>query len=60
MFDDRCTKHFPKTFVGTKKVDVEGYMVYLRRNDGGRILKNGIRLENICLLLSIYFISCFS
>ncbi|KAL6580530.1 hypothetical protein OROMI_008554 [Orobanche minor] len=46
MLNGRCTKHFPKKFVDNTTIDVEGYVVYRRRSDGRRVVKNGIALDN--------------
>ncbi|KAL6541113.1 hypothetical protein OROMI_024996 [Orobanche minor] len=42
----KCTKHFPKKCTDRTTVDVEGYIVYRCRDDGRRIVKNGVDLDN--------------
>ncbi|KAM3321848.1 hypothetical protein P3S67_002999 [Capsicum chacoense] len=46
MQDDRCTKHFPKKFVGATTIDKDGYPIYRRREDSTTIKKDGIDLDN--------------
>ncbi|KAL6541112.1 hypothetical protein OROMI_024995 [Orobanche minor] len=46
MSNGKCTKHFPKKCTDKTTVDVEGYIVYRRRDDGRRIVKNGVDLDN--------------
>ncbi|OIT22265.1 putative diphthine methyl ester synthase [Nicotiana attenuata] len=46
MQSGRCTKHFPKRFVESTKIDEEGYPVYRRRDNGRTIKKDGIDLDS--------------
>ena len=46
MINGKCTKHFPKIFYEETTIDEEGFPVYRRRNDGKKIEKNGILLDN--------------
>lgn len=46
MKDGRCTKHFPKEFVSESHVDENGYPLYRRRDDGRKVEKGGIILDN--------------
>ncbi|XP_048503004.2 uncharacterized protein LOC125498774 [Beta vulgaris subsp. vulgaris] len=46
MDQNKCTKHFPKTFIDETKVDEEGYPVYRRRDNGTSVEKNGVHLDN--------------
>ncbi|CAH9146259.1 unnamed protein product [Cuscuta epithymum] len=41
-----CTKHFPKRFVEQTTIDEDGYPVYRRRNDGRRVTKGDVDLDN--------------
>ncbi|KAM3263420.1 hypothetical protein P3L10_000414 [Capsicum annuum] len=44
--DGRCTKHFPKKFVGATTIDEDVYPIYRRRKDGTTIKKDSIGLDN--------------
>ncbi|XP_047258389.1 uncharacterized protein LOC124890644, partial [Capsicum annuum] len=46
MHDGRCTKNFPKKFIGATTIDEDGYPIYRRREDGRTIKKDGIGLDN--------------
>src|SRR3989442_12085522 len=46
MQDGKCTKHFPKRFNSTTTIDEDGYPVYMRRDNGKTIKKNGVDLDN--------------
>ena len=46
MVNEKCTKHFPKIFYEETTIDEEGFPIYGRRNDGKKIVKNGITLDN--------------
>ncbi|XP_019178844.1 PREDICTED: uncharacterized protein LOC109173980 [Ipomoea nil] len=46
MVNGRCSKHFPKRFVELSNWDEDGYPIYMRRDDGRTILKNGVELDN--------------
>ncbi|KAL4619659.1 hypothetical protein ACB092_06G096000 [Castanea dentata] len=46
MINGKCSKHFPKRFYEETIIDEEGFLVYRRRNDGKKIEKNGILLDN--------------
>ena len=45
MEDGKCSKHFPKDFVG-KTFEGNGYPYYRRTNYGRYIEKNGVQLDN--------------
>ncbi|XP_019157027.1 PREDICTED: uncharacterized protein LOC109153628 [Ipomoea nil] len=46
MVNGKCSKHFPKRFVAESKFDQDGYPVYMRRDNGRTVKKNGIELDN--------------
>ena len=46
MEDNKCTKHFPKGFNSETTIDEEGFPVYRRRDDGRRVKKGKIELDN--------------
>jgi hypothetical protein len=46
MKDDKCSKNFPKSFQDEIVLDDFGFTIYIRRDDGRSILKNGINLDN--------------
>ncbi|XP_030939745.1 uncharacterized protein LOC115964607 [Quercus lobata] len=46
IVNEKCTKHFPKNFYEETTIDEEGFPIYRRRNDGKKIVKNGITLDN--------------
>ncbi|XP_042032500.1 uncharacterized protein LOC121779250 [Salvia splendens] len=46
MRNGRCSKYFPKKFVGATTFDDEGYPVYRRRDSGRVIMKDGVPLDN--------------
>jgi hypothetical protein len=46
MKDDKCSKHFPKSFQDETIVDDFGFTIYKRRNDGRHVWKNGVKLDN--------------
>ncbi|XP_060207250.1 uncharacterized protein LOC132635050 isoform X2 [Lycium barbarum] len=50
MQNGRCTKHFPKKFVVSTIIDEDGYPVYRRRDTGRTIKKDGIDLDNRCVV----------
>ncbi|WVZ82292.1 hypothetical protein U9M48_029572 [Paspalum notatum var. saurae] len=46
MKDNKCSKNFPKSFQDETIVDDFGFTIYKRRDDGRRVVKNGIALDN--------------
>lgn len=46
MVKGKCTKKFPKAISAATYIKKDGFPVYRRRNDGNRITKNGIPLDN--------------
>jgi hypothetical protein len=46
MKDDKCSKHFPKSFQDETIVDDFVFTIYRRRNDGRHVWKNGVKLDN--------------
>ncbi|XP_019198170.1 PREDICTED: uncharacterized protein LOC109191996 [Ipomoea nil] len=46
MVNGKCSKHFPKRFVAESKFDQDGYPVYMRRDNGRTVKKNGIELDS--------------
>ncbi len=42
----RCTKRFPKSFNPRTSFDANGYPVYMRRDNGRVLYKNGIPVDN--------------
>ena len=46
MVNGKCSKKFPKTFQDETQVEVNGYPLYRRRNDGRYVEKNGVHLDN--------------
>ena len=46
MTNGNCTKYYPKKFQDVTVVDQDGYLVYIRRDNGFTIEKNGIMLRN--------------
>ncbi|XP_042035336.1 uncharacterized protein LOC121781700 [Salvia splendens] len=46
MRNGRCSKYFPKKFVGATTFDDEGYPIYKRRDSGRVIMKDGMPLDN--------------
>jgi len=46
MKDRRCSKFYPKKFVGRATFDVAGYLVYRRRDMGVTVVKNDVVLDN--------------
>lgn len=46
MVKGRCSKYFPKKFVGSLHFDGDGYSIYRRRDNGRIVEKNGIQLDN--------------
>ncbi|KHJ96464.1 hypothetical protein OESDEN_03573 [Oesophagostomum dentatum] len=45
MIEGKCSKNFPKPFANHTSMDVNGYLVYKRRNDGRFIVCNGVRIN---------------
>ncbi|XP_050909554.1 uncharacterized protein LOC127123377 [Lathyrus oleraceus] len=45
MKDGKCSKYFPKKFQDVTVVDQGDYLVYIRRDNGYTIEKNGIKLH---------------
>ncbi|XP_031120878.1 uncharacterized protein LOC116024115 [Ipomoea triloba] len=46
MVNKKCSKHFPKRFVGVSSWDDDGYPIYRRRDNGRTVLKNGVQLDS--------------
>ncbi|KAJ1690784.1 hypothetical protein LUZ63_014939 [Rhynchospora breviuscula] len=46
MKDQRCTKHFPKSFQRSTLITEDGVVLYKRRDTGVTAKKNGIELDN--------------
>ncbi|XP_074296486.1 uncharacterized protein LOC141626705 [Silene latifolia] len=46
MEHGKCSKHFPKKFVENTTVDESGYPVYRRRNNGVKVVKGEVELDN--------------
>jgi hypothetical protein len=46
MEDNRCTKHFPKEFNSETTINEDGFPIYRRRDDGRRVKKGKIELDN--------------
>ena len=49
MEDGKCTKKFPKDFTDVT-MESDGYPQYRRRNDGKYVMKNGVPLNNRCIV----------
>ncbi|XP_076923251.1 uncharacterized protein LOC143585322 [Bidens hawaiensis] len=46
MFDNKCSKSFPKNFREATSVDSQGYSLYRRRDSGQFVQKGDIQLDN--------------
>ncbi|KAK9724272.1 hypothetical protein RND81_05G060200 [Saponaria officinalis] len=46
MIGNQCSKHFPKKFQDRTTVNGEGYPIYMRRDNGFIVEKNGVELDN--------------
>ncbi|KAM0847424.1 hypothetical protein ACQ4PT_055022 [Festuca glaucescens] len=46
MKDGKCSKHFPKEFQQETILDKDGFALYMRRDNGRRVFKNGKWLDN--------------
>ncbi|XP_019451814.1 PREDICTED: uncharacterized protein LOC109353911 [Lupinus angustifolius] len=46
MKGGKCSRYFPKQFQQSTIVDQDGYPVYMRRDNGNMVEKNGISLDN--------------
>nr|KAJ0209786.1 hypothetical protein LSAT_V11C400186900 [Lactuca sativa] len=46
MVDKQCSKFFPKQFCNHSSVDVNGYPLYMRKNNGYFVEKSGVKLDN--------------
>ncbi|KAK1650868.1 hypothetical protein QYE76_068673 [Lolium multiflorum] len=46
MQDGKCSKHFPKEFQQETTLDKDGFALYMRRDNGRRVFKNGKWLDN--------------
>jgi hypothetical protein len=46
MKDGKCSKHFPKEFQQETILDKDGFALYMRRDNGHRVFKNGKWLDN--------------
>jgi hypothetical protein len=44
--DGTCSKHFPKTFADTTTENEDGYPYYRRRDNGSKVWKKGVELDN--------------
>nr|KAJ0202060.1 hypothetical protein LSAT_V11C600327840 [Lactuca sativa] len=47
MVDKQCSKKFPKQFCNHSSVDVNGYLLYMRRKNGYFFVKSGVKLDYI-------------
>ncbi|KAG4986434.1 hypothetical protein GYH30_033934 [Glycine max] len=48
--EGKCSRFYPKKFQPTTLIDGDGYPVYRRRNTGQTITKNGIIIDNRCIV----------
>jgi hypothetical protein len=46
MEDGKCSKNFPKNFQAETEMDVNGYPLYKRTDNGRFVMKNGVPLDN--------------
>lgn len=46
MVNNQCSKRYPKKFHEKTTVDDDGFPIYMRRDNGRYILKNGVNLDN--------------
>ncbi|KAF7814740.1 uncharacterized protein G2W53_028709 [Senna tora] len=46
MVNNKCSKHFPKKFTDRTLFDQDGYAKYCHRDNGHKVIKNGIELDN--------------
>lgn len=46
MMNGKCSKHHPKRFHEKTLIDDDGFPIYMRRNNGRHILKNGTQLDS--------------
>ena len=46
MVNGSCTKKIPKNFYNKATIDVDGYPIYRRRDDGRFVQKWGVKLDN--------------
>lgn len=46
MIQGKCSKKFPKKFVDSTSLDSDGYPLYMRRDTGHTVQKNGVTLHN--------------
>ena len=46
MKNGHCSKRYPKTFLPETHTETRGYPVYRRREDGRRVVKSGVQLDN--------------
>ncbi|KAK9714969.1 hypothetical protein RND81_06G134200 [Saponaria officinalis] len=46
MENGKCSKHFPKKFIEHTTVDEEGYPVYKRKNNGVKVVKGQVEVDN--------------
>ncbi|XP_027186197.2 uncharacterized protein [Cicer arietinum] len=46
MVNGKCGKHYPKRFHDKTSIDEDGFPIYMRRNGGRYILKNGSQLDS--------------
>ncbi|KAF7812812.1 ATP-dependent DNA helicase PIF1 [Senna tora] len=46
MVNNKCSKHFPMKFTNRTSFDQDGYAKYRRHDNGHKVVKNGIELDN--------------
>ena len=46
MTDGKCSKRYPKDFQSETTFDQDGYPIYRRRNNGAKVWKHNIQLDN--------------
>ncbi|XP_019158334.1 PREDICTED: uncharacterized protein LOC109155060 [Ipomoea nil] len=46
MVNGKCSKYFPKTYVSETILEKDGYPIYRRHDNGCKISKNGVQLDN--------------
>ena len=46
MKGGKCSRYYPKKFQNSTIVDQDGYPVYMQRDNGHTILKNGVIVDN--------------
>ena len=58
MVNGNCSKKFPKAFQEETQMEVDGYPLYRRRNDGRYVEKNGVTLDNRYVVPYCKLLSC--